>query len=192
VIGARGTSFTNLHPEHHRRSLFLFHAPTYNMELFRPRGASIPRNYRQLPDQDRFSVTDAAQLKLKLQALDDKLERGVDVKVLHDACEARPFHEDVYVDGSEEFFLLVKGIRRAELIPSVYIEAYATLQQGRFPLNQRSIGDFTKGLDPTFSEVRSLMGKIDGLCGTSLYQSIRSLEHEGWYSHFHLAPPQLT
>lgn len=149
------------------------------MELFRPRRASIPRNFHQLSDQNKFNVTDAAQLKLKLQALDDKLERDVDVKVLRDACEARPFHEAIYVDGSEEFFLLVKSIRRADLIPSVYIEAYATLQQGRFPLNQRTVGDFTKGVDPTFSEVRGLLGEIDELCGTNLYDSIRSLEDEG-------------
>lgn len=149
------------------------------MELYRPRVASIPRNYRQLPAQDAFSVTDAAQLKLKLQALDDKLTRHVDIQVLRDACEPRPFHEEIYVDGSEAFFLLVKGLPRADLIPAVYIEGFATLQQRRFPLNERRISDFTKGIDPTFSEVRSLLERIDELCGTKLDSMIRSLEDQG-------------
>jgi len=149
------------------------------MALFRPRGSSIPRNYRQIPVEERFSVADAAQLKLKLQALDDKLESGVDVQVLQDACQSRPFHEEIYVDGSEEFFLLVKSITRADLIPKVYIEAYDTLQQGRYPLNHHRFSDFRKGVDPTFSEVRKLLGSIDELCGTKLDEFICALEDEG-------------
>jgi hypothetical protein len=145
----------------------------------RPRASSIPRHYRRIPAHERFSVADAAQLKLKLQALDDKLNPNVDIQILKSACQPRPFHEEIYVDGSEEFFLLVKSVARADLIPDTYIEAYATLQQGRFPLNRYRVSDFTRGVDPTFSEIRPLLNKIDELCGTKLDQSFRSLEDRG-------------
>lgn len=148
------------------------------MELFRPRSSSIPRQYRQIPAAERFTVTDAAELKLKLQALDDKLEPGVDVATLTSACQARPFHEEIYVDGSEEFYLLVKSITRADLIPQVYIDAYAAVRQGRFPLNHYKVSDFRKGVDPTFSELRPLLNKIDQLCGTKLDEFYRALEDQ--------------
>lgn len=149
------------------------------MELYRPRTSSIPRNYRQIPAAERFNVADAAQLKLKLQALDDKLEPNVDAATLNAACKSRPFLEGIYVDGSEEFFLLVKDIARADLIPAVYVEAYTTVQQGRFPLNQRRVSDFKKGIDATFSEIRGLLSKIDELCGTKLNESFCALEDRG-------------
>jgi hypothetical protein len=149
------------------------------MELYRPRTSSIPRNYRQIPAAERFNVADAAQLKLKLQALDDKLEPNVDAATLTAACESRPFHEEIYVDGSEEFFLLVKDIARADLIPAVYVEAYTTVQQGRFHINHRRVTDFKKGVDPTFSEIRGLLSKIDELCRTKLNESFRALEDQG-------------
>ncbi|KAH5106884.1 hypothetical protein HBH72_048670 [Parastagonospora nodorum] len=148
------------------------------MELYRPRTASIPPNFRQIPAAQRFNVTDAAQLKLKLQALDDKLEPHVDASALENACLSRPFHEDVYVDGSEEFFLLVKNVARADLIPAVYIDAYTTVQQGRFPLNRPRVSDFKKGVDPTFSEIRALLPRIDELCGTRLSESFLALEDQ--------------
>jgi hypothetical protein len=163
------------------------------MELYRPRSSSIPRHYRQIPAAERFTVTDAAQLKLKLQALDDKLEPGVDVATLTNACLSRPFHEEIYVDGSEEFYLLVKSIPRADLIPSVYIKAYATAQQGRFPLNHYTVSDFRKGVDPTFSDIRKLLGKIDQLCGTRLDESYCALEDRGKsIAQTRIASPSLT
>jgi hypothetical protein len=130
-------------------------------------------------------VADAAQLKLKLQALDDKLEPNVDATALEHACQSRPFHEEIYVDGSEEFFLLVKHVTRPDLIPTIYIEAYITVQQGRFPLNHRRVTDFNKGVDPTFSEIRGLLPKIDELCGTKLAESFRTLEDQGMRNHAH-------
>lgn len=148
------------------------------MELYRPRSSSIPRQYRQIPAAERFTVTDAAELKLKLQALDDKLEPGVDVATLVSACQARPFHEEIYVDGSEEFFLLVKSIPRADLIPDIYIDAYDAVRQGRFPLNHYKVSDFRKGVDPTFSDIRPLLSKIDQLCGTKLHDFYRALEDQ--------------
>jgi hypothetical protein len=149
------------------------------VEMEAQRSSSIPRHYRRIPAQERFSVADAAQLKLKLQALDDKLHVNADVQTLKSACQSRPFHEEIYVDGSEEFFLVVKGIARADLIPDTYIEAYATLQQGRFPVNHFRVSDFTKGVDPTISEIRKLLGRIDDLCGTKLDSSLRTLEDQG-------------
>jgi hypothetical protein len=159
------------------------------LKMQRPRASSIPRNYRRIPPHERFSVADAAQLKLKLQALDDKLDPNVDVQTLQSACQPRPFHEEIYVDGSEEFFLLVKGIARADLIPNTYIEAYATLQQGRFPLNHFRVSDFTQGVDPTFSEMRRLLRPIDALCGTRLDGSLRALEDGGRCIRVAPSPP---
>ncbi|KAF2032067.1 hypothetical protein EK21DRAFT_61774 [Setomelanomma holmii] len=153
------------------------------MELYRPRSSSIPRNHRQIPFDKRFTVADAAQLKLKLQALDDNLDRHVDIATLKSACQSRPFHEEIYMDGSEEFFMLVHSLMRADLIPDVYVEAYATVQQGRFHLNRYRVSDFKKGVDPTFSQVRPLLEKIDELCGTKLDQSYRLLEDEGKSTH---------
>ncbi|KAF2821718.1 hypothetical protein CC86DRAFT_99780 [Ophiobolus disseminans] len=146
------------------------------MELYRPYRTLVPRSFRQLPAGERFSVADAAQLKLTLQALDDKIEHDVDVQALKDACKSRPFHEEIYVDGSEEFFLLIKSIMRPDLIPSVYIEAYETLRQGRYPWNHYRFSDVRKGIDPIFSQVRSLLARLDELCGTKLDETIRALE----------------
>ncbi|KAH7075181.1 hypothetical protein FB567DRAFT_185212 [Paraphoma chrysanthemicola] len=148
------------------------------MELYRPRSSSIPRHLRQIPANQRFTVADAAQLKLKLQALDDKLERNADIHTLKSACQGRPFHEEIYMDGSEQFFMLVNSVMRPDLIPDVYIEAYAAVQQGRYHLNQYRVSDFKKGVDPTFSEIRGLLGKIDAVCGTKLDASYRALEDE--------------
>ncbi|KAH8726497.1 hypothetical protein GQ44DRAFT_705729 [Phaeosphaeriaceae sp. PMI808] len=149
------------------------------MELYRPRSTSIPRQYHRIPTQERFKVTDAAQLKLKLQALDGKLHPNVDAQTLHQACQSRPFHEEIYINGSEEFFLVVKNIARADLIPQVYVQAYISLQNGRFPDNRRSVSDFKKGVDPTFSEIRPLLGRIDELCGTKLAASYCIIEDQG-------------
>jgi hypothetical protein len=132
-----------------------------------------------MPANKRFTVADAAQLKLKLQALDDKLEPDANIDTLRGACQGRPFHEEIYMDGSEEFYMLVNPVMRPDLIPEVYIEAYAAVQQGRYHLNQYRVSDFKKGVDPTFSEIRGLLGKIDALCGTKLDESYQALEDEG-------------
>jgi hypothetical protein len=148
--------------------------------MHRPRASSIPRRYRQhLPAQEKFTVTDATLLKLRLQALDDGIAPDVAIDALKAKCQVRPFHEEVYVDGSEEFFLLVKAIPRADLIPDVYMEAYHALQCGRFPINQHRVSDFTKGVDPTWSDVNALLDRIDDLCGTKLDDAFRRLSRQG-------------
>lgn len=149
------------------------------MELYRPRSSSIPPHLRKIPLQERFTVGDAAQLKLHLQALDNRLEPDVDALTLEAAFEPRPFHEEVYVDGSEEFYLLVKGIPRPDLIPHIYIQALAAVQRGHFPLNQYVVSDFKKGVDPTFSEVRAVLPSVDQMCDTKLYKHYRVVEDKG-------------
>jgi hypothetical protein len=52
---------------------------------------------------------------------------------------------------------------------------------GHFPLNHYSVSDFRKGVDPTFSDIRKLLTKIDQLCGTKLDESFRTLENRGTY-----------
>ncbi|KAH7356285.1 hypothetical protein BKA66DRAFT_248456 [Pyrenochaeta sp. MPI-SDFR-AT-0127] len=155
------------------------------MELYRPRSSSIPRQYHRRAHQERFSITDAVHLKLQLQALDNALASTcpgrhgqVDMKKIIDACRSRPFHEAVYVDGSEAFYLVVKTLSRPDLIPNVYIQAYMSAIHGRPYVNEYNVSDFNKGVDPTFSEIRVLLGSIDRLCETDLQGAYQRLEDE--------------
>ncbi|KAF2850254.1 hypothetical protein T440DRAFT_109633 [Plenodomus tracheiphilus IPT5] len=147
------------------------------------RSSSIPRHYHRLTRLERFTVTDAVHLKLKLQAVDAALSRvsekdcdQVDVSALLDACQSRPFHETVYVNDSEQFYLLVKSISRPDLIPDVYVSAYSAVLQGRPYLNEYKVSDFRKGVDPTFSEIRPLLAQIDAQCETNLETAFGKLE----------------
>ncbi|KAL6711633.1 hypothetical protein ACN47E_004567 [Coniothyrium glycines] len=132
-------------------------------------------------NHERFSVAHALQLKLRLQNLDLAIaddHQKVDLKKVEDASRSRPFHETVspYVRGSEDFYLLVKGISRPDLIPEVYFEAYRAVLERRPYLNAYKISDFNKGIDPTFSEIRSLLPSIDAICETDLDGAFRKLE----------------
>jgi hypothetical protein len=125
-------------------------------------------------------------LKLQLQALDNALSNirsedysDVTVDKIIDACQSRPFHETVYVAGSEEFYLLVKGLSRADLIPHVYAQACISLLHGRHYANEFKVSDFNRGVDPTFSEIRPLLGDIDRVCETDLSATITRLEDAG-------------
>ncbi|CBX95918.1 hypothetical protein LEMA_P030700.1 [Plenodomus lingam JN3] len=152
------------------------------------RSSSIPRHYHRLARLERFTVTDAVHVKLKLQALDAALSNlnldrngQVDMKSAINACQSRPFHEAVYVDGSEEFYLLVKSLSRPDLIPNVYVNAYSSVLHGRPYLNEYKVSDFRKGVDPTFSEIRPLLAQIDALCETHLDSAFNELETRGKY-----------
>jgi hypothetical protein len=155
-----------------------------------PRSSSIPRQYHRIAEaerhEERFSVTDAVHLKLKLQALDKALSSishqdcgQVDFDKIIDACCSRPFHETVYVAGSEEFYLVVKGLSRPDLIPIVFVEAYKAVLQGRHHVNRYKVSDFKKGVDPTFSDIRALLGEIDRVCETDLQGAFARLEARG-------------
>lgn len=164
----------------------VFAAAGQTMASHCTRSSSIPRQYHRIAREERFSVTEAVHLKLKLQALDNALsstnlrDHGtVDMKRITDACQSRPFHETVYVDGSEEFYLLVKGISRPDLVPNVYIDAYKAVLQRRPHVNEYRVSDFTKGVDPTFSEIRVLLGRIDDLCETDLEGAFNRLDDRG-------------
>lgn len=156
------------------------------MELYRPRSSSIPRQYHRIPRLERFSVTDAVHLKLRLQALDAALSTvspaddcAAIVAAIADACQPRPFHETVYIDGSEQFYLVVKPLSRPDLIPEVYADAYTAVLLGRPFVNTFAVSDFSKGVDPTFSELRVLLASIDGLCETDLKGAFERLEDKG-------------
>ena len=154
----------------------------------RARSSSIPRQYHRnrATHDDRFSVTDAVHLKLRLQSLDNAISdesRKYDIKKVEEACQLRPFYETLspYVDGSEEFFLLVKSISRPDLIPDVYLEAYRAVLDRRPYLNLYKVSDFKKGVDPTFSEIRVLLSRIDAVCETDLGGAFSRLEKNGIY-----------
>ncbi|KAI8938635.1 hypothetical protein NX059_004506 [Plenodomus lindquistii] len=153
------------------------------MTSWNTRSSSIPRHYHRLAKPERFTVTDAVHLKLKLQAVDAALSKvddtqpeTVDIKGAIAACRSRPFHETVYVNGSEDFYLLVKAISRPDLIPHVYMNAFCAVSQGRPYLNEYKVSDFRKGVDPTFSEIRPLLAQIDAACDTNLEDAFNKLE----------------
>ncbi|KAF1838430.1 hypothetical protein BDW02DRAFT_594686 [Decorospora gaudefroyi] len=143
------------------------------------RSSSIPPQYHRMADVERrearFSVTDAVHLKLRIQALDQALSSmppeeadEAHVETIAEACRQRPFHESVYVAGSEQFYLIVKRLSRPDLLPDVYVEAYKTVLQGRPYVNAHNVSDLSKGVDPTFSEIRLLLPELDRVCETDL------------------------
>jgi hypothetical protein len=158
----------------------------------RARSSSIPRQCHRIAEaerkEERFSVPKAVQLKLRLQALDQALSHeagsAVDIDTTADACQSR-----LYVAGSEELYLAVKGLSRPDLIPDVYVEAYQTALQGRHYVNNYKVTDVRKGVDPTFSEIRAVLGDIDRVCETGLEGAFSRLEMKGRSISCRLVPP---
>lgn len=145
--------------------------------------ATHPSSAHRLPRLNHFTVTDAVHLKLRLQAVDAALSQclqgnhgACNITRLVQAAQSRPFHEAVYVDGSEAFYLLVKSLSRPDLIPDTYIAAYSALSCGRPYVNRYYVSDAKKGPDPTFSEIRPLLGAIDVLCQTNLKAALNHQE----------------
>ncbi|EMD93008.1 hypothetical protein COCC4DRAFT_196830 [Bipolaris maydis ATCC 48331] len=154
------------------------------------RSSSIPRQYHRMAaagrQDHRFSLADAVDLKPKLQALDKALagtctghSRGLDFTSIDDAVSMQSPHVAVYVDGSEEFFLMVKTVSRPDLIPKVLAEAIKAMFHGRPYVNISRTSDFRKGADPTFSDFRPILPDIDRLCGTNLAGVVARLEAQG-------------
>lgn len=151
------------------------------------RSSSIPRQYHSMAAAGRqdhhFSLADAVDLKPKLQALDKALagicnghSRELDFTSIDDAVSMQPPHVAVYVDGSEEFFLMLKTVSRPDLIPKVLAEAIKAMSHGRPYVNMHRTSDFKKGADPTFSDFRPMLPDIDRLCGTDLAGVVARLE----------------
>lgn len=162
------------------------------MELYRPRSSSILRKLHQTAKEERFSLADAAHLKLKLRALDHALSTNShdalhahDIKQAIDACQLAPSHGNVYVDGSEEMYLVVKTLSRPDLIPDVYVEAYTAALHGRTFVNERRVSNFKKGVDPTFSQIRPLLKDIDHVCDTKLEAAYKNKEDNGKHTVLH-------
>ncbi|KAF2134870.1 hypothetical protein P153DRAFT_362593 [Dothidotthia symphoricarpi CBS 119687] len=140
-----------------------------------PRSFLRPRRVNQ---KACFTVADAGQLMLKLQALDETLRLTPFEDHPKLDLESIDVASGTYVIGSEDLFQVVKGISCAGLIPDVYIEAYRTMLQRRPYLNHFRKSDINKGYDPTFSEVRRILADIDALCGTELYGYIQKLDRD--------------
>lgn len=150
------------------------------------RASSIPRQYYRdrTIQEERFSLSDAVHLKLRIQNLDNALahaQQDIDVEKIEQASQSRPFHETTspYVNGSEEFFLVVKSISRPDLIPEVYLKAYRAVLDQRPYTNEYRISDFRKGVDPIFSDIRALLPRIDAVCDTDLAGVFSNLEAKG-------------
>lgn len=164
-----------------------------DMQAASRRSSSIPRHYHRIAEaareHHRFSVADAVELKLRLQALNTAvsgataaLHIGRDITNIADIDEAVRLQSSrgtVYVAGSEEFFLVVKTISRPDLIPNVYAQACKAMLQGRPYVNTYHVSDFNKGVDPTFSEIRRLLPDIDRACETDLEGAVARLEAQG-------------
>lgn len=154
------------------------------------RSSSIPRHYHRIAEaerrDERFSVADAAQLKLRLQALDKVMSamqpehsHALDMNKITEATRSQSSCGTVYVAGSEEVYLVVKPVSRADLIPNVCAEACKTMLRGTPYVNRYDVSDFTKGVDPTFSEIKRLLPDIDRVCETDLGGAVARLEARG-------------
>lgn len=135
------------------------------------------------PEKQRFTIADATLLKQRLKILNETLSNNrsnlhsVDFAQLIEACA--PFsHSQArwYVSGSEELYIFVRSIPRADLIPIVYIRAFQDALAGRFHTNSRDTSDGTEVGGPTFSEIRVMLDEIDRLCATNLKDKYNELE----------------
>jgi hypothetical protein len=56
-------------------------------------------------------------------------------------------------------------------------------------VNNYKVTDVRKGVDPTFSEIRAVLGDIDRVCETDLEGAFSRLETKGRSIPYHLVPP---
>ncbi|KAF1937958.1 hypothetical protein EJ02DRAFT_39784 [Clathrospora elynae] len=144
-----------------------------------PASSKMPLHFHRTAQKQRqtFSVADAVHVKLRLQALDKAISSlspedhdGSHVQQqMAKAWQPRPSHEAMYLDGSEEFYLLLADVAQPDLIPDVYIGAYRTVLQGQHHVNEHK--SQCKGCRVhylTFSEIRCLLADIDRICDTDL------------------------
>ncbi|KAF2195812.1 hypothetical protein K469DRAFT_616694 [Zopfia rhizophila CBS 207.26] len=146
----------------------------YNPIRFR--STSIPRDYAKRR-QYGFSVYDAGELLVKLQALDkllhsspvdlhsslsfDSTIRPPSTQISQHAVEANSL-------ARELFDLMTKRkVRRPDGIPAAYEQAYKAVLAGRFYVNESKIIDFAKGRECTCSEALHALPRIDELLGTT-------------------------
>lgn len=155
-------------------------------DLSRPRSSSISKFFKERAARigSRFNADDAAKLQLELRAIDSFL-RSTPIEQHHqlnlnalasrDAAQGTTTEED----GSSNLLELVGENLRPDLIPATFIEAYTSALRGRFYINESRCSDFTKGRDPTPSQVRELLPTFDKALGTSLRSHFDAVNERG-------------
>ncbi|KAF3046753.1 hypothetical protein E8E11_005349 [Didymella keratinophila] len=141
-----------------------------------------PRHDEELVDDgSKFTVANAGDLKLRLQALHKLLIR---TPVEHHSRLRfdgilKAASSRTYVDGSENLYFAVKSLSWPSKIPEAFTEAYREVLQSR-PFTNRYIyksvkaGSWHQELSvsarsaATFSAIRPLLSELDGLCNTEL------------------------
>jgi len=77
----------------------------------------------------------------------------------------------MYVNGSEELYLALKGLWVPHLIPNLYAEAFKAVLAGRYHVNNDAYLD-------TFSTIRNYLRELDRLCETDLEGKFVRLEDQ--------------
>jgi hypothetical protein len=136
-------------------------------------------------DAERSPLPEAVHLKLRLQALDRAVssirpERygQADIAKIDNACKTPPPAGTVYVAGSEEFYLVVKGLTQPQAIADVCAEAYKDVLRGRPYVNKYKLSGWT-GPISVFSEIQPLLPDIDRVCDTDLESAFARLKEAG-------------
>ncbi|KAJ4367950.1 hypothetical protein N0V86_009791 [Didymella sp. IMI 355093] len=147
-------------------------------------------NEKLVDDGSKFTVANAGDLKLRLQALHELLihtpleqHSGIRFDDTLNGISSR-----TYVNGSEKVYFTVKGLSWPSKIPEAFIEAYREVLQCRPHTNKYIYKTITAGSwhlemsvsarsAATFSAIRPLLPELDSLCDTELtsfYQQAES------------------
>lgn len=155
-------------------------------------GSRHLRDEELIDDGSKFTVANAGDLMLKLQALHRLL---IHAPVEHhsrlpldDILKAAP--PRTYIDGSENVYFAVKGLSWPSKIPEAFIEAYRDVLQSR-PFTNKYIykpvraGSWHQEMSvsarsaATFSAIRPLLPELDSICDTELTNLYQRVEIKG-------------
>lgn len=143
-------------------------------------------------DGSKFTVANAGDLKLRLQALHRLLKRTPVAQhgTLRFDDILKPALSRTYVGGSENVYFAVKSLSWPSRIPQVFIEAYREVLQRR-PFTNKYIykppqaGAWRQDISvsaraaATFSSIRPLLPELDMLCNTELTGFYQRAENQG-------------
>ncbi|KAF3035667.1 hypothetical protein E8E12_003646 [Didymella heteroderae] len=151
-----------------------------------------PSQVEKLIDNgSKFTVADAGDLKLKLQALHRLLEctpLDQHSRLRFDDILQAPSSR-TYVDGSEHVYFTIKSLSWPSKIPEAFIEAYREVLQSRPFTNRYIYKPIVSGTwhqetsisarsAATFSAIRPLLPELDSLCDTELADYYQRAEYQ--------------
>jgi hypothetical protein len=147
-------------------------------------------------DGSKFTVANAGDLKLRLQALHELLihtpleqHSGIRFDDILNGISSR-----TYVNGSEKVYFTVKDLSWPSKIPEAFIEAYREVLQCRPYTNKYIYKTITAGSRhlemsvsarsaATFSAIRPLLPELDSLCDTELTSFYKRAESQGGFQN---------